>query len=533
MAETSGWALEVVRGRDVGRLYDLPNHEVTLGNAGDSPEVINLSDQESGPQRITAQHAAIAISKNGLLLRNVDSGGKTFVNKRPLLPEQSVGLRLGDIVQLGGVQLRITAGANALSTQVPSRPVRPRPSVESAPPRPNSTTQGTGKDEESDSLTTIPGPTDPSPPRQRPTSRPSTTNAGGGRLEANPPELKIQVGPSSRTRRMIRVSHRGSGIQRTTIQVDPAGTDWISLPSTYLSGFELLETPISVPVTINAPSGQSGPLTAELLIRSDEGGSIRVPVTIEPRDSGRPPTGSPPGSSTPRSQSIPPETRSTRPSTPRTPTPRPERFTSPVGRDQPRAPVNRDQPQQPKHPDLTTVLPEPISPHSLTAPDATQPFPRDETTKRESHAAVPPVPGKNQSERVPKAALYLLGALLFATLRLLIGLSSGFGSTVELIGPVVMFGIASGLAGGLGSARLGSLRDLPGGLFSGAFVGLLIAAIGVALSQGIEPKPDSGLLRTVIALPIWALLGGGIAALADLVGLSPFKNLPFPKFFKT
>src|SRR6516162_7109519 len=106
------WSLAVVRGRDVGRAYALAAGETILGNALDGQSGLDLSDQEGGsPRRMAARHAAITLTGQEPAIRDLDSPGGTFVNRQRLLAGQSRRLQAGDVIQLGGVQLRLERGA--------------------------------------------------------------------------------------------------------------------------------------------------------------------------------------------------------------------------------------------------------------------------------------------------------------------------------------------------------------------------------------------------------------------------------------
>jgi hypothetical protein len=144
----NGWSLEVVRGRDVGKLYALARGAVVLGNARDG-SALDLSDQEgASPRRMAARQAQLDCSPKGLSLRDLDSPGGTFVNRQRVLPGQTRALQPGDLIQLGGVQLKVVAG-------VPSKPPQsPPPSGKEgrggdsprgrgSPPQPNPPPQGT------------------------------------------------------------------------------------------------------------------------------------------------------------------------------------------------------------------------------------------------------------------------------------------------------------------------------------------------------------------------------------------------------
>ncbi|HEX8202785.1 MAG TPA: FHA domain-containing protein, partial [Isosphaeraceae bacterium] len=85
----NGWALEVVRGADAGRLYALNGGQIVLGNALGGAPGIDLSDQEgNSPRRMAARQAQLECSTTGVRLRDLDSPGGTFVNRQRVLSGQ-------------------------------------------------------------------------------------------------------------------------------------------------------------------------------------------------------------------------------------------------------------------------------------------------------------------------------------------------------------------------------------------------------------------------------------------------------------
>src|SRR5437868_1955272 len=102
------WSLEVVRGRDIGRVYGLAPGETILGNALNGQPGLDLIEQEgASPRRMAAQHAAITWTGQELMVRDLDTPGGTFVNRQRLLSGQSRRLQVGDVIQLGSVQLQV------------------------------------------------------------------------------------------------------------------------------------------------------------------------------------------------------------------------------------------------------------------------------------------------------------------------------------------------------------------------------------------------------------------------------------------
>src|SRR5262249_102887 len=124
----AAWSLAVVRGRDVGRAYALAAGETILGNALDSESGLDLSDQEGGSQRrMAARHAVLTLTGQEPAIRDLDSPGGTFVNRQRLLAGQSRRLKAGDVIQLGGVQLRLEREAASPPGGEIAAPTAPAP----------------------------------------------------------------------------------------------------------------------------------------------------------------------------------------------------------------------------------------------------------------------------------------------------------------------------------------------------------------------------------------------------------------------
>lgn len=106
--KTNSVSLEVVRGNSIGRRYVLVGQTITLGNRLNGALGIDLSTEEgSGPRKMSGRHALIERAGSGLSLRDLDTPGGTFVNRQRVLPGQARALQSGDVVQLGGVQLKL------------------------------------------------------------------------------------------------------------------------------------------------------------------------------------------------------------------------------------------------------------------------------------------------------------------------------------------------------------------------------------------------------------------------------------------
>ena len=119
----NGWSLEVVRGRQAGRSYALASPETVLGNALAGQSGIDLGDQEGdSPRRMAARQAVVSKMSDRLFVSDLDSPGGTFVNRQRVLPGRSMALRPGDVIQLGGVQLRVVGGSNGRPVHAATSP---------------------------------------------------------------------------------------------------------------------------------------------------------------------------------------------------------------------------------------------------------------------------------------------------------------------------------------------------------------------------------------------------------------------------
>lgn len=129
------WALEVLRGSEVGRRYHLDAGETTIGNEPAAAAHVDLSDQEgASPRRMSGRQACLVATAESLLVRDLDSPGGTFVNRQRLLGGQARKLLPGDVIQVGGVQLRVRSEtADGVPVAGPPEPSQPKASAAQAP----------------------------------------------------------------------------------------------------------------------------------------------------------------------------------------------------------------------------------------------------------------------------------------------------------------------------------------------------------------------------------------------------------------
>lgn len=298
------WGLEVVRGKGVGRCYPLGRGRSVLGNALDGAPGIDLGGEEgASPRRMAGRQAEIAADAQALSVRDLDSPGGTFVNSQRVLPGQARALRDGDVLQLAGVQLRVVARLPAPVSPASIGPL----------PRPYHTASGTtcrtwddfptasakdwsGLRDEliSGRITTFLksiGRDDLLPTAPASRTEDERLDAWLGRLPvARPLEADLDVHPSvlhikanlpGTTRRSVSITNTGYRLLRSTLTIEPPGTDWLRIAPPFDRGaFTTAEsTEFSVEATI--PETLTSPRVASVVVASN-GGSRTVAVHLEP-----------------------------------------------------------------------------------------------------------------------------------------------------------------------------------------------------------------------------------------------------------
>ncbi len=317
-ARSTRWSLEVVRGRDVGRVFDLAGVEVVLGNALDAGAGLDLRDQEGGsPRRMAARQAVLESKGADLVIRDLDSPGGTFVNRQRLLSGQARRLQPGDEIQLGGVQLRVgdRQGPPARAEPPPPAPINHQVPAGRLPvpyaidgnvsckswddflvvaaqrwrilgdelasgrladylrriqrtdllPRPD---PARSLDEQLDQwLAQLPA-----------------TQSSAPELDVHPVSLEVRTAPGSTTRHVLRIANVGFRLLRGSARVEPAGTTWVKLedpfdghPFDTVDGTEL-------PVEVVVPEVMNGMQAAEIVVESN-GGTRRIAVRVGLPDS--------------------------------------------------------------------------------------------------------------------------------------------------------------------------------------------------------------------------------------------------------
>lgn len=101
--------LVVTRGLKQNVEYPLYPGQNFLGRADDKPVDVDLDDQEP-PDRVwsSRQHAVIIFENGQLTLEDLNSANGTYVNRERVFPGQKRGLKVGDVIQLGTIHLKVT-----------------------------------------------------------------------------------------------------------------------------------------------------------------------------------------------------------------------------------------------------------------------------------------------------------------------------------------------------------------------------------------------------------------------------------------
>lgn len=103
--------LLVLRGLKIGAEYPIYEGRNTIGRFADKPVDIDLLNQESVEQVwCSRQHAAITFSKGIVVIEDLNSLNKTWVNGACVHVGQQRQLKAGDIIQIGTVQMKLVVG---------------------------------------------------------------------------------------------------------------------------------------------------------------------------------------------------------------------------------------------------------------------------------------------------------------------------------------------------------------------------------------------------------------------------------------
>jgi hypothetical protein len=319
-APSTPWSLEVVRGRDVGKVFDLRGNEIVLGNGLGGAVGVDLSDQEANsPRRMAARQAVLESRGVDLIVRDLDSPGGTFVNRQRLLSGQARPLQPGDEIQLGGVLLRVGV-SRRLPIESPASPpplaARPRPAAPATSGGPDRLPEPFTIDGDiacriwddflvvaaqrwkdlrgelasgrlADYLQRIRRPDLlPRPAAAESSDEPldewlgrlPVSRSSAPELDVHPDRLEIRS-TGGTTRHVLRITNVGYRLLRSTARVEPASTRWLRIASPYAGrAFPTIEG-TELPIEVEVPEGQRGGLSAEIVVESN-GGTRRIGVSI-------------------------------------------------------------------------------------------------------------------------------------------------------------------------------------------------------------------------------------------------------------
>lgn len=100
--------LVVIRGQKLNAEYPIYPDLNFIGRADEKPVDIDLEDQEP-PDRVwcSRQHALITFEGGLLTIEDLNSANGTYVNRNRVYPGQKRQLSVGDVVQIGNVQMKL------------------------------------------------------------------------------------------------------------------------------------------------------------------------------------------------------------------------------------------------------------------------------------------------------------------------------------------------------------------------------------------------------------------------------------------
>ncbi|HZW34151.1 MAG TPA: FHA domain-containing protein [Isosphaeraceae bacterium] len=476
-AQPAAWSLAVVRGREVGRVYALAAGETILGNALNGAPGLDLSDQEGGlPRRMAARHAAVTLTGQEAAIRDLDSPGGTFVNRQRLLAGQSRRLQPGDVIQLGGVQLRLerrtaappgaaapgpqAGGAAAMAVATTAVGRLPVPFAMAAGPSCRTwddflalaaqrwidlrdelssgrLAEYLRKIQRIDLVPRLEPSQSPDEQLDQWLARLPASRSSAPELDVHPEVVTVRaVTGGGITRQALRVSNTGYRLLRCIARVEPAGTRWLRLRPEHDGRpfFTIEETDLSIELEI--PEVLDCPLTAAIVLESN-GGTRRVGVRIE-------------------------------------------------------RPVPAVEPLEPA-----------TDPGAGPVSDWVRPL------------------GAHLARWKPgvRIAAGVLGATLFRSLVVLIGMAPVGGSTGSMAEPrlaalALALAVVGVVGGGILGSRQGDRRDLVSAGFAGGLLGLLAAAVLHAVVRSVERLLGSWSSSLGAVGLLWAAIGAVLAGLA-------------------
>lgn len=311
------WALEVVRGAEPGRRYVLPAGPCTLGNALAGEPGVDLAKQEgASPKRMAGRQARLECGNGGLVVRDLDTPGGTFVNRERLRTGSSRVVGPGDVIQVGGVQLKVVRDGTEASA-APARGEAAAPAQARVSERgtfayrlPGGTVCRTWDDvlrasaqrwgELREELTTgrlaaflhgigrselVPDPLAGGSPDERLDAWLARLPGAAERrpeLDVHPRKLRVPWPAAGGTTRVtVQVNNAGFGLLRFTPTVEPAGTEWLDVGPGETGRERVVVETAELSLLVRFPQRQ-GRETRQASVRlTSNGGEIGVEVMLE------------------------------------------------------------------------------------------------------------------------------------------------------------------------------------------------------------------------------------------------------------
>jgi len=511
------FAFEVVRGRSVGQRYAFPAEGFVVGNAPGGGPAINLEEQEgASPRRMAGRQIEVKARGGQVEVRDLDSPGGTFVNRRRLLPNTAATLGVGDLLQLGGVQLKLveqagrrTADSSRSPAAAPSS--RPAPSETAAnPARPPSDARKTPSPKSQPrepSKPTRPAATGRAPSKPTVTPKPNRAPAGGAKTASiaytltNGTVLKSwdDFLTVSAQRWGLLAQELASGRLASYVKtigradLTPPGPEAGSVDERLDAWLKRLPTSKPVepeldvhPSSLSLKALPGGRTTHRLRIANIGYGLLRARLSVEPQ-------GTPWLAIEPRfGRDFPTVEETEAPFTVSAPDP----FDAPL---QAEVVVTSN--------GGTIRVPTRLEPAGSEAHDDFEPS-----------AAAPTGGGlpwpKLWSFLARRSALERIagGAALGFGIRCAILVANGFQAEPTLPGPAALFGGLLALALSALAAKRGALTLLPAVFCSTAVLGVFVAAGLIAVCQAIEPALGPLARAAWAVVPLWTALGAVLGA---------------------
>jgi pSer/pThr/pTyr-binding forkhead associated (FHA) protein len=102
--------LVCIRGVRLGVEYPVYEGDNFIGRSDEQPVDIDLDDQERTDNIWSSRQHAVVHLENGLLtVEDLKSANHTYVNRTRAEPGTKLPLKVGDVIQIGGIHLKVQA----------------------------------------------------------------------------------------------------------------------------------------------------------------------------------------------------------------------------------------------------------------------------------------------------------------------------------------------------------------------------------------------------------------------------------------